>query len=422
MIELRPTRPEDRRQAAGAFAAALLHAPPDDEAWEKSAASWEATASFSAWDDGRCVGHVGAYPVATEVPGGAWLPTGAVTRVGILPTHRRRGIATDLMTMMLRDARDQGQALASLRASEAVIYGRYGFGMAGWFQEIELTSARARPLRGVARGGTFRILAPDEILPTVEAIYERSTFSSGRLRRPEWMWKRYLDDALQLGGDAKFVVVHADEHGFDDGYALYDVKWTSNDFGANHGVGFVDEIWATSPAVELAMWDYLVHLDLVRSWKAEERPIDDLVRTACHDVRAYEVKGVWDEQWLRIVDVDAALTARAYRPVHDEVTIRVTDPLFPDNDGTWHITAAGARRLPGGDDDGAELVMDVRSLATVYLGNPAWHQLHTIGDITTHEAPDGAASDGPTAAASQALDAATALFATDRAPFCGSFF
>ena len=47
-----------------------------------------------------------------------------MTVVGVLPTHRRRGVLTAMMQAQLADARERGDVLAYLWASEATIYGR----------------------------------------------------------------------------------------------------------------------------------------------------------------------------------------------------------------------------------------------------------------------------------------------------------
>ena len=153
-IEVRPTQTDEYRRAAGAMAIALMNAPPNDEQWERSRPSWEEMASLSAWDGDRCVGHAGQFLVDTTVPGGARVPTAAVSRVGVMATHRRRGIATRLMEGLVVDAVDRGLALMSLRASETTIYGRYGFGLAGDFGDADLIPARARPIAGAATGGS----------------------------------------------------------------------------------------------------------------------------------------------------------------------------------------------------------------------------------------------------------------------------
>lgn len=404
MIEIRATQPDESRAAANTVSLALLQAPPDDEAWAKLAPTWEGGDSLSAWDGDRLVGHATGYRVDTIVPGGARLATSAVSRVGVLSTHRRRGIAGDLLTRLLREARDRGQVLASLRASEAVIYWRYGFGIAGEACQVTVDAVRARPLRGPVAGGSFRLLAPDEVLATVRPIYDRVATSIGIITRPDWMWTRYFRGALDLGGDAEVVAVHTGTDGVDDGYVHYKVNWKQPE--NDGGEGEVIELFGASPAVELALWSYLCDIDLVLTWKAEERPIDEVVRLAVADPRAHRVKEVWDEQWVRLLDVDAALAARTYGE-GDGVTIAVTDDLFPDNVGVWRIDSKGAARHEL-DPAGADLATDVATLGATYLGGVHWARLADVGRVEVRQPA--------------ALATADALFMSPRAPFCGSFF
>src|SRR5258708_24273894 len=63
------------------------------------------------------------------VPGAA-LAVAGVTAVSVRPSHRRRGILSSLMNRQLADIRDRGETVAALFASEAAIYGRYGYGIA----------------------------------------------------------------------------------------------------------------------------------------------------------------------------------------------------------------------------------------------------------------------------------------------------
>ena len=48
-----------------------------------------------AWSNETIVGGAGAFPFSLTVPGGE-LPTAGVTVVGVLPTHRRRGVLRSL--------------------------------------------------------------------------------------------------------------------------------------------------------------------------------------------------------------------------------------------------------------------------------------------------------------------------------------
>lgn len=402
-IEIRAGTPADHRAMAGAMANALLSATPDDAAWERSAPSWLDVPSFGAWDGDVCVGSASQFLVDTTVPGGARLPTGAVSRVGVLPTHRRRGVATRLLRALVDDACERGLALMSLRASEATIYERYGFGMAGEYASVTIDPARARPVRGANATGRIRFVAPDEVLTTVEPIYAAALHRrAGMVTRPESWWRRYLADAIVLG-TASHVVVHEREPGRPDGYAHYDVAWNEGGPGLGGGKGTIHDVIAIDDETELALWSYLLDLDLVRTWEAGERPVDDVVRAALRDRRAYTVTTVDDEQWLRIVHVDRALGARTYAPVAGSITVTVDDQWIDGNCGTWRIDAGGAERIDGD----SELRADIAALSAAYLGGTSWRTLAATGRV------DGAAA---------AVDRADALMATRPLPFCGSFF
>src|SRR5689334_7076903 len=91
-------------------------------------------------DDGKPVALAGAYSFSLTIPGGE-LPCGGVTWVGVQPTHRRRGVLTALMRKQLDDLHEQGAPLAALWASESLIYGRFGYGIAAPVYRLEGTKA-----------------------------------------------------------------------------------------------------------------------------------------------------------------------------------------------------------------------------------------------------------------------------------------
>ena len=406
MTEIRRTAVDERRAVAACVATALLHAPPTDEEFERVRPSYDDMASVSAWLGDRCVGHAGGFRFDTIVPGGTRLATSGVTRIGVLPTHRRRGLLTSLITELLVNAREEGRALASLRASEGVIYGRFGFGVAGDACEIEFRPAAARPLTGVAQG-TMRLLEAKEILDLLPAIYDRAATRAGIITRPGWMWERYYRDALEEGGTASFAAVHTGLGGVDDGFVHYDIKWNESPATYATGEGEVWDLIGTTPAVELALWSYLADVDLVTTWRAEERPVDDIVRLAGRDPRCYLTKMRYDEQWLRLLDVDRALVARTYADVRPAVTVAIEDRLFAENNGVWRIAADGARRIDATAGD-AELSASIAEASAAYMGGVPWRDLVAAGRV--EEVRAGAAAD------------ADALFAVHPAPFSGSHF
>jgi predicted acetyltransferase len=404
-VAIRPTQVDERRAAADTMSGALLTKPTSDEAWEKRQSSWDESVSFAAWRGAECVGHAAYFPFDTVVPGGARVPGGGVTRVGVRQTARRLGVASDLMNTLTDRAAATGLTLLSLRASEATIYRRFGYGVAGHYTAVKIDPRRARPVRGAATGGSFRMLTADEVLKVVPNLYEQFGLQRpGTIARPPSFYTRYFEGAIEKS-ESSYVVVHTDDAGVDDGYVHYSTKW-SEDSGPNQlGKGELFDLVGADDAVELALWQFLLHVDLVTEWVAEERPVDDLIRAAIGDRRAYTVTHLDDEQWLRLIDVDAALRARTYQQATGAVVVEVGDPRLSGNNGRWRITADGAVR-----DDAAtpDLIAPITAISAAYLGGHPWWQLVSTGDAT---------ATNPAAVAT-----ADALFAVPRAPFCGSFF
>jgi predicted acetyltransferase len=401
-FDIRPTAPDEWRIACDTMRAALLTGPISEEDWETSAASWQDQISFSAWDGSWCVGHAGAFRFETVVPGGKRVATAGVTRIGVSPTATRQGALTRMLREVLLTARAEGRPLASLRASEAVIYGRHGFGLAGDGVGVQIDVARARPIANAAPG-TIRQLRRREILDVVPPLYERIAVRPGVISRPTFLWQRYLGDALKREKQS-FVIVHTAPDGIDDGFAHATVAWNEVPFDDTAGRGEVHDVWGSTPSVELALWDFLLGIDLVRSYDVEERPLDDPLRLAMADIRAYRTRQRYDEQWLRLLNVEAALRARAYRS-NERVTIAVTDPMFADNTDVFEVSADGVRRR--GPASQADLTCEIDALSAAYLGSTAWTDLAAVGKVQGDH---------------DHIARADALFAARPLAWCGSFF
>ncbi len=407
-IDIRPVAEHERRSAVNAFRTALLSGPVDDETFEAGSASWDDSDALGAWDGDRCVGVVAAFRFDSTVPGGAQVPTAGVTRVGVLPTHTRRGSLTRMMHRLLAESRERGNVLATLHASETSIYRRFGFGLATDAVAAVVTTANVTPWRVPAAPRSFRILAHTEVMAIVPDLYERvARWRVGSISRPSWMWLRILKEATAPTatpyGKGSFIAVHTDADGSDDGYVFYDVDWDES-FATNPtGAGKVRDLWGTSPAVEVELWRFLLDIDLITTWTAEVRPVDEPVRRAMHDTRAYEVRQRMDDQWLRILDVDAALRERRFGSARPDVSILVHDPMFESNCGSWTVSAGGAFR----NDGAADIAIDISALSAAYLGAVSWHDLAASGAVPGDVDRD-------------VLTTLDTMFAVRPTPFCGT--
>ncbi|HSD79627.1 MAG TPA: GNAT family N-acetyltransferase, partial [Solirubrobacteraceae bacterium] len=146
-------------------------------------------------DDGRIVATTAIASFEVTVPG-AVVPMAGVTAVTVQPTHRRRGLLTALMRSQLDGLGAGGEAVAGLWASEARIYGRFGYGPAARDGSVSVRSDRAavRPeLRPAA--GAVATLAPAEALADLRAVHDAvRPRRPGMLSRADGRWRRLLDD------------------------------------------------------------------------------------------------------------------------------------------------------------------------------------------------------------------------------------
>lgn len=401
-IDVRLMQPHEMRASNAVSRVALLMPPTDDEAWEKARGGWEHRyMGASAWEGEQCVGHVGSFDLEMALPGGRWVPTAGLSRVGVLPTHLRQGLLTRMMHQVLHEERRNGKVLAALLASEVGIYPRFGFGLATEEHSLRVDVPRVGRIAGAA-GGSFRLLAHHEVLATVDEIYHRVVNRPGAIGRTPWLLGRYLQDATGNSA-AEQVVVHTSPEGIDDGFAQYSVKWNEPDAVERLGTCDVKEIAGADASVELALWQYLCRVSLVREITMERGPKDNLLRHAAADPRAVKVMGQWDELLLRPLSVEACLAARTFGDVTGAVALRVEDPLFADNNGVWSISADGCRRTDGP----ADVTSSINALGSTLLGGMTWHDQALLG----HASGDHASL--------QRLDG---LFGRHPLPYCGSFF
>jgi predicted acetyltransferase len=361
---------------------------------------------LGAYSDGSLVGTAADFPLALTIPGGE-LPAAGVTGVGVLPSHRRRGVLNQLMRRQLADARGRDEPLAILWASEAGIYGRYGYGVATYAAGIEADRDRMTfdaPPDGDVR---VRLVDEDEAVRTFPAVYDRVRRQTpGMLGRSEDWWKFYrLADPewRRRGAGPKFHAV-LELDGEPEAYGSYRVKQDWEEGFAQSQLR-VQEAVGTSPRATRELWRFLFGVDLVSRVMAWPLPPDHPLFLFAKEPKRLRMR-VGDGLWLRVLDVERALGARSYA-AEGEIVFELQDKLVPENEGTWRLQARadGASVKRGGDP---ELRLDVAALGSTYLGGFSFSELQ--GAELVEELADGAVA------------RADALFRTSRAPWCLEVF
>jgi predicted acetyltransferase len=314
--------------------------------------------------DGRTIaGTIAAYSFRLAIPGGE-VPAAGVTGVGVLPSHRRRGLMRRLLGEVVKDARSRGEPVAILLASEGAIYQRFGYGLASVKANLEVSG---RPLGfeiDREAEGALRMLDMEEALRTLPPIYERATVPGFISRTGEW-WGSLLDDSTWRRGGAgpRHMLVH-EVDGRPEGYVLYRIREEWDHLGSK-GRLEVGELVAMTPRSEHELWKFVLAFDLITSVRYRNAPVDCPLLLQVSDPRRLAMT-LGDGLWLQFIDVGAALLARSYAQA-GSIVLDLSDD-HPGNAGRWRLDTRGDRVRVERTDAPPDLALAARDLASVYLG------------------------------------------------------
>ena len=388
--------------------------PPDAAAIEEALLVLEPERTLAAFDGDRLVASACAFSFELTLPGAARVPVAAVSFVGCLPTHRRRGLLRRLMERQLDDVAARGEPAAILTASEASIYGRFGYGIATQYLSatIDVPGAAFHP--GVSIGGAVRMLDKAELATLLPPLYERLTRDRpGEVLRSQGWWDSYLVDTetSRRGASERFYVVHRDHEGIDDGLAVYRCRpdWVGN---RPRGKAEVAGVLGLTDEATTTLWRYLLDLDLIVAVDVTEVPLDDPLPWLLADVRSFQVNRLGEQVWVRPLDVETLFSTRTYSGPGNLV-FELTDPFRPQCAGRYLIEVDDAGRgscsRTSGSAGGIDLHLDASALGSLVLGHPGrLTHLARSGRIRPMSAP--------------ALARADALLSTPQPPFCGTHF
>ncbi|MCM3658770.1 GNAT family N-acetyltransferase [Agromyces mediolanus] len=434
-LDYRVLSPDDREALAvwsGAEHRGFHHPRPTPETVEREVALLQERRVHGVYDpelgDGIPVGTVASWPTGLSVPGGRSVDGWAVSAVTVAPTHRRRGIARAMMQAELANAVTAGAAVAMLTATEATLYGRYGYAPAARAATLEIDRRRVE-WAGAEVPGLVRFVtdAAGFRRSAGQIVRRQVARTPGEIDR----WPALVDRVLGLddpdgeSARATRVARYDDARGQAHGFVSYRI--TRDGMGA--GVVEFDFLAAASDEAEAALWRFLLEQDFVSTVRARLRSVDEPLRWLLVDQRAITTT-VGDHLWLRILDPAAALEARRYEGP-GSLVLELDDPLgHASGRYALEVSARGVaevQRLDGGAQDasGAStptgataptrrskpahgLRLGVDALAAMYLGDARASLLARAGRIE---------ETGP-----GSLAVADRLFATNRAPRLSIWF
>ncbi|MGH3347054.1 MAG: GNAT family N-acetyltransferase [Nocardioides sp.] len=309
------------------------------------------------------------------------LPLRMITDVTTNPAHRRRGLVRALMEDCLSDAAERGIPLAALTVSEATIYGRWGFGVATFGEQIEMDTGPRFGLRpGIEPEGRVEMIDPRDSWPLIRGLLDRHHREHrGSVATPgfyedvftgsyHWM-ERSPNEKLR-------AAVHLTEEDAEvDGMALYRIE-------REDGKRFAKLVCLLGFSADayLGLWRFLGGIDLVERvvWHAAD-PLDP-VRWALIDLNSFKTTSLEEFLWVRVLDVPVALSARPWAADGD-VVLDVADAQGHAT-GRYRVLAKDGGAEVSRTDDRAEVAVDSETLGSLYLGGVPASGLRDAGRIT----------------------------------------
>lgn len=361
---------------------------------------------FVALDGNDIVGTAGACSTRLTVPGPRSLPAPGITAVGVLPSHRRRGINTRLMGALLDQAEERGEPLAYLWASESPIYRRFGYGTASFCTELEVAPERSSFVPGTDTGGRVRALPREQALPLMRPVYDRvAATRPGMIAVDERWWTVLFHEPKRDEDEPLFFAVHEGDDGVPDGYAVYKVKheWIHsvprNELKLQHLI-------AATPQATAALWRFVLDVDLIATVKAWDRPADEELQWLAGEPRRMNFM-VSDGLWVRLIDIPASLAGRRYS-ADGRLVVEIDDAFRPRSSGRYELIVESGEGACARTDADPMLSCGVGALGATYLSGSSFRQLARAQQV--HELEPGA------------LARADAMFASDPSPWFGFIF
>ena len=406
--EIRSVRDDELPAYFDAVSTAFLDRPDVDKLAAEVRPIWDLGRCWIAWDDGAIRGTFRSWATEVTVPGGATLPASAVSGVSVLPTHRRRGLLRAMAAAEQAAARERGEALALLYASEYPIYGRFGYGSASRIATWTLDATRAE-FHGQPSGRVELAKVGPEARDAMKAIYDAwRRRQTGELRRRDVTWDYDLGlRPTAWGSDWKgFVALHRDGSGALDGYARYrgEEKWEQRQPRATL---HLDELHGLTEEAVAALWRFLASIDWVATIHAERRSPDDRLPWRLVNGRAAVASDVGDGLWARLVDVPRALAARTYSG-EGRLVLEAMDADAPDGRQRVELEAGpdGATCRP--TERSPDVTLDVAALGAAFLGGSRLQDAVLARGADEHRPG--------------ALAQLDALFRAPEEPWCSTFF
>ena len=352
-----------------------FHQRMEDPEKQRQESEADPVEDWGAFDEnGRLMAHIIRHHFEFRLDG-QWVPGGGIGAVSTLPEYRNSGAVRAIFGKLLPEAYREGEVLSALYPFSHAFYRKFGY------ETVRLKDTYRFPLSVLREyrfaGQAVQWQENSSVEPYL-ALYERfASCYNLAIRRDEKRmlenhlrgdWKKDREFAYLLKNDGRpvayliFLDIRHDPAAI---LSVQDAAWDGRE-GFLALLGFLARFSADYGSIEMSL------------------PVSLQLTSLIHAPDAYEISQ--SAEWgymVRAVNAEKLLTL-IQKPVGCAFTVRVSDPLIPENNATWAVRSGSVTHT----DAEADLSVSVQVLGQLACGCVSLSEaaLHEDVEISGNEA------------------------------------
>ena len=345
-----------------------FHQRMEDPEKEKRESETDPVENWGAFDeDGRLMALIVHHRFSFRMDG-QWIPGGGIGGVSTLPEYRDRGAVREIFGELLADAYREGQVLSALYPFNHAFYRKFGYETIRWRDEYSFPPSLLREYRFTGKAVQWQAGQP---VSEYTALYE--AFASGfnlAIRRDdkkmqgehmkgEWHKDRRFSYMLYEENKAIAYVSFQDiRHDPAAILAVQDYAW-DGPAGFRAMLGFLSRFTADYGSIEIGL------------------PTCLELASVIHAKDAYDIRQTGTQCYMvRVVNVEKLLETLE-KPEGCAFTVKASDSMIPENNGTWLVRKDSVRRTEALPD----LEVSVQALGQLACGSTSLAEAKLREDV-----------------------------------------
>ncbi|MFL5738019.1 MAG: enhanced intracellular survival protein Eis [Actinomycetota bacterium] len=360
MTEIR-TPTEDEREQIGSVMSISLNF---GQAWaERRAPTFRLEQFLVAVDDGRVVATSAARPFLQWF-GARALPMTGVYAVATLPEHRGGGLASELVTRLMRRGREEGALISALYPAAVRPYRGIGYEIAGTYTDHRIAISDLPQGPAPLRVEEYRTGDLDDVRAVFREVM--STQNGPIYSELEDWWTERILATREPDVLFRVAVVRGENRAIEGFCPFRYGKGGGGDFDFAFGIETAHLVARSEAALRSLLVYFRGFRGLGESLQWSGPPADPIALL----IEEQKIKTAWTFHWmLRLLDVPGALEGRGYPPVSGSLDLMLRDPAFEEDDGaTYHLEAESGKVRASRVERAASAVASIGTFSSIFTG------------------------------------------------------